>query len=152
MAWNKRYSAFHLVWIEESALAHCLSHFLHQTGVHFGGKCSICRIERIRDLSTHCSREVIYAITSLPAGKLLPASLLQLSRDHWQIENGLFHAPDVTFREGASRVRSGAAPEALADLRNAALTLMRRRKLKPRDARVAFAANKWTAIRLVMRS
>ena len=113
---------------------------------------AICRIERIRELRTHCSREVIYVITSLPADKLAPAGLLQLARDHWQIENGLFHVRDVTFREDASRVRSGAAPEALADLRNAALNLIRRRKLKPRDAREGFAANKWTAIRLVMGS
>lgn len=121
-------------------------------GEKWPGLTAICRIERIRELRTHCSREVIYAITSLPTDKLVPAFLLQLARDHWQIENGLFHVRDVTFREDASRVRSGAAPEALADIRNAALNLIRRKKLKPRDAREAFAANKWTAIRLVMAS
>ena len=117
------------------------------------GLTAICRIERIREHKTYCSREVIYAITSLPADKLDPARLLQLSRDHWQIENCLFHVRDVTFREDACRVRSGAAPEALADIRNATLNLIRRRPgNKPRDAREAFAASKWTAIRLVMRS
>jgi predicted transposase YbfD/YdcC len=116
------------------------------------GITAICRIERIRELRDRCSREVIYAITSLPTDKLDAAALLKLSRDHWQIENCLFHVRDVTFREDACRVRSGAAPEALADLRNAALNLIRRRKQKPRDAREAFAANKWTAIRLVMTS
>ena len=116
------------------------------------GITAICRIERIREHKTYCSREVIYAITSLPADKLAPANLLQLSRDHWQIENCLFHVRDVTFREDASRVRTGAAPEALADIRNATLNLIRRRGHKPRDAREAFAASKWTAIRLVMRS
>jgi predicted transposase YbfD/YdcC len=117
------------------------------------GLTAICRIERIREHKTYCSREVIYAITSLPADKLDPARLLQLSRDHWQIENCLFHVRDVTFREDACRVRTGAAPEALADIRNATLNLIRRRPgNKPRDAREAFAASKWTAIRLVMRS
>jgi predicted transposase YbfD/YdcC len=116
------------------------------------GITAICRIERIREHKTYCSREVIYAITSLPADKRAPADLLRLSRDHWQIENGLFHVRDVTFKEDASRVRSGAAPEALADLRNATLNLIRSRGDKPRDAREAFAAAKWTAIRLVMRS
>ena len=116
------------------------------------GITAICRIERIRELRDRCSREVIYAITSLPADKLNAAALLKLSRDHWQIENCLFHVRDVTFREDACRVRSGRAPEALADLRNAALNLIRRRPLKPRDAREAFAENKWTAIRLVMTS
>jgi hypothetical protein len=62
------------------------------------GLTAICRIVRIRELKNRCSREVIHAITSLPAAKLDPAALLQLSRDHWQIENGLFHVRDVTFR------------------------------------------------------
>jgi predicted transposase YbfD/YdcC len=116
------------------------------------GITAICRIERIRELRDRCSREVIYAITSLPTDKIDAAALLKLSRDHWQIENSLFHVRDVTFGEDACRVRSGRAPEALADLRNAALNLIRRRPLKPRDAREAFAANKWSAIRLVMTS
>ena len=121
--------------------------------LHKMGITAICRIERIREHKTYCSREVIYAITSLPTDKLDPARLLQLSRDHWQIENCLFHVRDVTFREDASRVRSGAAPEALADIRNATLNLIRRRPVnKPRDAREAFAASTWKAIRLVMRS
>ena len=113
------------------------------------GLTAICRIERIRELKDRCSREVIYAITSLPTDKLDPAALLQLSRDHWQIENCLFHVRDVTFREDACRVRSGAAPQALAELRNAALTLIRQSGQKPRPAREAFAENKWNAIRLV---
>ncbi len=121
-------------------------------GNNWPGITAICRIERIREHKTYCSREVIYAITSLPLDKLAPASLLQLARDHWQIENCLFHVRDVTFREDACRVRSGSAPEALADIRNAALNLIRRRGHKPRDAREAFAASKWTAIRLVMTS
>ncbi len=116
------------------------------------GLTAICRIERIREHKTYCSHEVIYAITSLPVDKLAPADLLQLARDHWRIENCLFHVRDVTFREDASRVRTGAAPEALADIRNATLNLIRRRGHKPRDAREAFAESKWTAIRLVMRS
>ncbi|MCL4814955.1 MAG: ISAs1 family transposase, partial [Vicinamibacteraceae bacterium] len=45
----------------------------------------------------------------LAADKLDPARLLQLSREHWAIENSLFHVRDVTFREDACRVRSGSA-------------------------------------------
>lgn len=113
---------------------------------------AICRIERIREMKTHCTRDVIYAITSLPADKLDPAALLQIARDHWQIENRLFHVRDVTFKEDACRVRSGSAPQALAEIRNAALTLIRRTGQKPRPAREAFAERKWSAIRLVMKS
>ena len=116
------------------------------------GITAIFRIERRREMKTWCSRQVIYAITSLPADKLDPAALLQLSRDHRQIENRLFHVRDVTFNEDACRVRSGAAPQDLAEIRNAALNLIRKSGQKPRPAREAFAERKWTAIRLVMNS
>ena len=116
------------------------------------GLTAICRIERIRELRDRCSREVIYAITSLAPDKLAPAALLQLSRDHWAIENSLFHVRDVTLREDACRVRSGSAPQALAEIRNATLTLIRKIGQKPRPAREAFAENKWKAIRLVRAS
>lgn len=116
------------------------------------GLTAICRIERRREMKTSCSRQVIYAITSLPPEKLDPEALLQLSRDHWQIENSLFHVRDVTFCEDACRVRSGSAPQVLAEIRNASLTLIRRTGQKPRPAREAFAAAKWKAIRLIMTS
>jgi hypothetical protein len=116
------------------------------------GITAICRIERIRELQDRCSREVIYAITSLAPDKLEPAALLQLSRDHWQIENRLFHVRDVTFAEDACRVRTGSAPPVLAELRNAALTLIRRIGKRPRPAREAFAEQKWKAIRLLLHS
>lgn len=114
------------------------------------GVTAICRIERLREMKTYCTRQVIYAITSLPVDKLDPHALLQLSRDHWQIENGLHYVRDVTFGEDACRVRSGSAPRALADIRNAALTLIRQTGQKPRPAREAFAERKWSAINMVM--
>jgi len=110
---------------------------------------AICRIERIRELKDRCSREVIYAITSCDPRTHGAAALLKLSRDHWAIENSLFHVRDVTFHEDLCRVRSGSAPQALAEIRNAALTLIRRTGHKPRPAREAFAEQKWKAIRLV---
>jgi hypothetical protein len=113
---------------------------------------AICRIERIRELKDRCSREVIYAITSLDPATHGPAILLQLSRDHWQIENSLFHVRDVTFREDHCRVRTGSAPQALAAIRDAALNLIRKTGQKPRPAREAFAEQKWKAIRLVRKA
>lgn len=110
---------------------------------------AICRIERIRELADRCSREVIYAITSLDPATHGPGILLQLSRDHWQIENSLFHVRDVTFREDHCRVRSGSAPQALAAIRDADLHLIRKTGQKPRPARESFAEQKWKAIRLV---
>ena len=45
------------------------------------------------------SIETVYAITSLTADEAGPVSLLQLSRDHWGIENKLHYVRDVSCRE-----------------------------------------------------
>ncbi len=116
------------------------------------GLAQIVRIERRRELKTLCQRQVIYAITSLPPERHDAAALLALARRHWQIGNRLFHVRDVTFDEDACRVRSANAPKALAHLRDAALTMIRKRNLKPRPAREAFAANPKAAIRAAMRA
>lgn len=117
---------------------------------HWPGASRICRIERRRELADRCARQIVYAITSLPAERADPAALLDLARQHWRIENSLFHVKDVSFAEDACRVRSGQAPAALAHLRNAALNQIRRRGLKPRPAREAFAANSTAAIRAAL--
>jgi predicted transposase YbfD/YdcC len=76
-----------------------------------------------------------------PPGMTDEAGLLALARDHWQIENRLFRVRDGTFAEDACRVRTRSAPQNLAHIRDAALTLIRRRKLSPKPAREAFANN-----------
>lgn len=70
------------------------------------------------------TRRLRYFLTSL--GAHVPAhQLLRRVREHWHIENRLHYVRDVTLGEDASQVRSGAAPEALAALRNALLGLLR---------------------------
>ncbi len=63
-------------------------------------------------------------ITSLGA-EVGPDVLLRLARGHWQIENRLHYPRDVTLAEDASTVRTGAAPQVMAALRNAVLTVLR---------------------------
>jgi predicted transposase YbfD/YdcC len=88
------------------------------------GAQQVCRIERTVTRRGKVSREVAYAITSL--GPVVgPATLLWLWRGHWGIENQLHYVRDVTFGEDASTVRTGAAPQVLAALRNAVLGLLR---------------------------
>lgn len=94
------------------------------------GLAQVCRITRSRLVRGKESREVVYAITSLPPEKAGAAFLLALSRAHWGIENRLHLVRDVSFAEDACRVRSGAAPQTLAAFRNTVLTLMRRRSGK----------------------
>ena len=66
----------------------------------------------------------IYVITSLPPGRISHAQLAALIRGHWSIE-ALHHIRDVTYREDASRVRTGTAPRIMAGLRNLAIGLTR---------------------------
>ncbi len=88
-------------------LASCVTH-VHVDGNHAGQTTRLTR----------------YVLTSL--SPRVPAhTLLRLVREHWHIENRLQYVRDVTLGEEASQIRSGAAPEALAALRNARLGLLR---------------------------
>jgi hypothetical protein len=89
-------------------------------------------------------------VTSLPRERADARRLLGLARRHWGIENRLHHVRDVTLGEDACRVRSGAAPQALACLRNAALRLLG--GINPGNTAAAIrhlAAKPFKAIRLV---
>jgi predicted transposase YbfD/YdcC len=70
-------------------------------------------------------QETHYLITSLPPDEASPKRLLQLTRGHWGIENRLHWVRDVTFDEDRCQVRSGAAPQVMAALRNTAIALLR---------------------------
>jgi predicted transposase YbfD/YdcC len=69
--------------------------------------------------------EVVYGITSLSRERADAKRLLELSREHWGIENGSHYRRDVTLGEDASRVRKGSAPEVLAALRNSIIHLVK---------------------------
>ena len=116
------------------------------------GITAICRIERIRETKTRCTREIVYAITSAPVETLSAPALLAASRDHWGIENCEHYVRDVTFREDASRIRTGFLPEVMAALRSSTLALIRRTGQNPTAARPAYAARPKAAIKLLLRS
>ncbi|MEV1242363.1 ISAs1 family transposase [Nonomuraea sp. NPDC050022] len=67
----------------------------------------------------------IYAVTSLPPGRITHAQLAALIRGHWSIENRLHHVRDVTYGEHHSQARTGNAPRNMAALRNLAIGALR---------------------------
>jgi len=78
------------------------------------------------DLHTNRWRAVtVYAVTSLGFAQAHPARLADLLRGHWAIE-ALHHVRDVTFAEDGSQVRTGAAPNAMAVLRNLVIGVLSR--------------------------
>jgi hypothetical protein len=81
---------------------------------------------KTRDLDTNRWRAVtVYAITSLSFELAHPARLADLLRGHWAIE-ALHHIRDVTFAEDDSQVRTGAAPNVMAVLRNLVIGVLSR--------------------------
>ena len=85
----------------------------------------VCKVERRREAAGKVTTEVAYAVTGL-GPEVGPAELLAIWRGHWAIENRLHHVRDVTLGEDASRVRTGAAPQVMAALRNVTIALLRR--------------------------
>ena len=82
------------------------------------------RRRRLNPATGRWSTITVYAITNLPAAQASPAELADWLRGHWTIEV-LHHIRDTTYREDASRVRTGNAPRALATLRNTVISLLR---------------------------
>jgi hypothetical protein len=112
------------------------------------GTAQVARIERTRWIGGKVSTETAYIITSLTAEDAGPERLLDLSRRHWAIENGLHYVRDVSFNEDRCRVRAGA--RALATIRNLVLHLIRSRGMSVPEARENFREDRAEAITLVM--
>lgn len=111
----------------------------------------MCRIERTREIGGRVSREIAYAVTSLPPEQAEPDRLLGLWRDHWLIENRLHWRRDVVAREDHSRVRSGSAPQAMAAIRNTMLFMLRDQPGSLRARRAAKAEKRTTTIKAAVR-
>jgi predicted transposase YbfD/YdcC len=83
-------------------------------------------VRRRREQRTgRTSTEIVYAVTSLTYRQADPGLLAGWIQGHWGIENRVHYVRDVTQGEDASRIRTGAGPEVMAILRNAALNLHR---------------------------
>jgi predicted transposase YbfD/YdcC len=107
------------------------------------------RFERMRDGKV--THQVVYGITSLTARQASPQRLLELTRKHWHIENGLHYRRDVTFKEDRCTLRTGHAAHAMAAINNLVLGLLLRRGVtNVPDARRRFAAFPEEAMDLIL--
>jgi predicted transposase YbfD/YdcC len=78
----------------------------------------------VRVLPGKTEVQVVYGVTSLSRAQAGAADLLALVRGHWGIENKLHWVRDETLGEDRCRARKGAAAQALAAIRNAAVYLL----------------------------
>jgi hypothetical protein len=70
--------------------------------------------------------EIAYGVLSLTPEQIALPTVLSRWRGHWSIENQLHWSRDVVLGEDVSRVRSGAAPQTLAAVRNTVISLVKR--------------------------
>ena len=78
------------------------------------------------DLTDHLeSTETSYYLTDLSIAEATAEELGTHIRRHWTIENRSHYVRDRTFDEDRSQVRVGGAPQALATLRNLAISILR---------------------------
>jgi predicted transposase YbfD/YdcC len=91
----------------------------------FPGIAQIIRLIRTVQEQGTTRTEIVYLLTSLSPRQATPERLLVLIRGHWSVESRHW-LRDVTFGEDRSRLRSGAAPQIMAAVRNLVLTLIRR--------------------------
>lgn len=89
------------------------------------GLAQVCRIVRTTRHAGTETVEVDYAVTSAPRDQATAATLLAWWRGHWGIENRTHYVRDVTLDEDACRIRTGDAPQNLAAIRNAIVSMLR---------------------------
>lgn len=72
------------------------------------------------------TEQKIYGISSLNVAEYSAAELLEMTRKHWQIENGLHYRRDVTFKEDSCRQTSKRGGRVLATLNNLTIGILRK--------------------------
>ena len=113
----------------------------------------VFRLERhfVRVRDGKVTHHVVYGVTSLTAHEADPERLLALTRQYWQIENGLHYRRDVTLREDRCTLRTGHAAHAMALINNLVLGLLLRRGVRNvPDARRYFDAHPDRAMALIL--
>ncbi len=111
----------------------------------------MCLIRRERTVGGVSTATEVDAITSLPPARADARRRLDLNRAYWGIENRLHWVRDVTLDEDRSPIRTGAAPQVVAGLRNLTIALLRRRNTTNIAAALrTYAARPGRAVALVL--
>jgi len=86
---------------------------------------SVVKVQAKRRTDQKTTIEARYYLSSLTGDA---SKLLDSTRTHWGIENGLHWVLDIAFREDECRVRKGYAAQNLATLRHIAVNLLKQEK------------------------
>jgi predicted transposase YbfD/YdcC len=86
---------------------------------------SFIKVHRQVVFKGQTSEETAYFISSL-SPKTRASVFSEGIRNHWAIENSLHYVKDVTFKEDASRIRTGQAPQNISLLKNIVINIFRK--------------------------
>jgi hypothetical protein len=89
------------------------------------GLAQVGRLTCLRRRKGRTTVEASYLIASPSPEQAAPAQLLCLTRGHWGIENRFPRVRDVTSDEDRCQIRTGAAPQVMAALRDLVIGLLR---------------------------
>lgn len=106
----------------------------------FCGAQSIGMVRAKRIIGEKETSRTRYYISSLP---LDAAAFARAVRAHWSIENNLHWTLDMSFREDASRMRTGYSAENFAMIRRLALTLVKRDSTSTKSLRRRRTKCRW---------
>ena len=115
----------------------------------FNGIKQIIRITRLsKNHKTYKTNEhTVYAICTRSCKRLNVSEVAQAIRKHWSIETRLHGQRDVRMREDANKTHIGAAPRALACLRNWAVAIVEQFQRSNAMSKISKA---WQALRYNM--
>ena len=89
------------------------------------GLAQVFKLERTvtQETTQKTTQETVYGITSLTPARTSAKQLLDLTQQHWGIENGLHYRRDVTLEEDATRITDDRRAETMAILNNFIIAL-----------------------------
>ena len=103
-----------------------------KAGAEWPGLKSVTMVESERTVGDKTSLKRRYYISSKKASARTMGKLI---RGHWSVENDCHWTLDVAFREDESRVRTGHAPDNLAQIRSIVLNMLKRESTSKRGIR-----------------
>ena len=109
---------------ERTIEAICTKEFDGYLGSGFKSLTCVARVKRTTYQNGKRSTESRYYISSLLANE--PRKILDATRDHWQIENNLHWALDISFNEDGSRIRNENSAINFSWMRKFALGLLKK--------------------------
>jgi len=119
------------------------------------GVAQVFQLERHRTnlCNGTCTTQTVYGLTSLTRSQAPAAQLLSFTRNHWRIENSLFHRRDATLREDATHTSSPPLAQALSAINNLVIGLVLKHgwRCLP-EARRHFDAHPTAALTLLLQS